>query len=41
MGVKQLVEDVAFTVCVVALILLMTALYWSCRIFGLDLGDDF
>lgn len=41
MGVKQLVEDAAFTVCASALILLMTALYWSCRIFGVDLNDDF
>lgn len=41
MGVKQLVEDAAFTVCASALILLMAALYWICRIYGLDLGDDF
>ena len=41
MGVKQLVEDAAFTVCASALILLMAALFWICRISGLDLGDDF
>ena len=41
MGVKQLIEDAAFTVCVVAMILLMAALFWICRISGLDLGDDF
>jgi len=40
-GVKQLVEDAAFTVCASALILLMAALFWICRISGLDLGDDF
>lgn len=39
--IRHWLEDAAFTVCVVALALLMTALYWSCRIFGIDLNDDF
>lgn len=39
--IRHYLEDAAFTVCVVALILAMCALYWSCRIFGVDLNDDF
>lgn len=41
MGVKQLVEDAALIAYAAVLILLMAALYWICRISGLDLGDDF
>ncbi len=39
--IRHWLEDAAFTVCASALILLMAALFWICRIFGLDLGDDF
>ena len=38
---KQLIEDAAMLAYAAVLILLMAALYWSCRISGLDLGDDF
>ncbi len=41
MGVKQLIEDAVFTVYAGVLILLMAALFWICRISGLDLDDDF
>lgn len=39
--IRHWLEDAAFTVCVVAMILLMTALFWVCRISGLDLDEDF
>jgi hypothetical protein len=39
--VKQLVEDAAMITYAAVLILLMAALFWVCRISGLDLDDDF
>ena len=38
---RSWLEDALFWLSIIPLVLGMCLLYWSCRIFGLDLGDDF
>ena len=39
--IREFAEDAAFCVCGCLLVLGLCALYWLCRLFGIDLGDDF
>lgn len=38
---RSLLEDVLLWLCIIPLVLGMCALYWLCRICGIDLSDNF
>lgn len=38
---RDKLEDIAVVICAIPLVLGMCALYWLCRLCGIDLNDDF
>ncbi len=39
--IREMIEDALFCAVAILLVLGMCALYWICRLFGVDLNDDF
>lgn len=38
---RSWLEEALFWLCAIPLVLGMCLLYWLCRLFGIDLNDDF
>lgn len=39
--IRELINEAAFIASALLLVLCMCALYWLCRLFGLEPGEDF
>lgn len=39
--IREMMEDALFFAAAILLVLGMCALYWTCRLAGIDLNDDF
>lgn len=39
--IQEAIEEVLFFAAGILLVLGMCAIYWICRLFGIDLNDDF